>query len=372
MTNNYRAVRCWLKRFGCLAIVLLLLSACRADTLPNPTVIPTVAPNTAAPSLTPSATLSVSVTPIPTFRPIITVTSGPTIAVVANVPTRVPSATPVCLTARAGDTVVTLLNRGGYNDLSSAPAFRQLNNMPPGSNIIQAGQSYCIPRQTATPTPENWDATRTIVAPLLPTSGAVTLNEYTVKEGDTPLALEIKTGVALSYLCQLNPAPDGLNCAGCDLSAPIYQAKCRPTLRIGQKIKYPGPTPTPSVTPTLTGSETATPLPAYNIPRILYPSNGGVVSSESVQLSWLPGGGTLNPDEAYMVLLTDATVSGNSRNAQFLTQATSYRLTPEYGPLDGNPHTIYWQVGIARLGADGAAILISEKSQAVSFTWQRP
>lgn len=363
----------WPRLLAVLFGLLIMLAACRTDTIPNPTVIPTIAPNTTSPSLTPSPTLSVSLTPGPTFRPIITSTSGPTaVAVVADAPTTIPSPTPVCFNAKTGDTIVTLLLRGGYNDLSAAPAFRQVNNMPPGSSVIQAGQLYCIPRQTSTPTPEGYEQTRAAQQAILPTAGAVNLVEYTVKEGDTTLGIEIRTGVALSLFCRLNPAPDGLNCAGCDLNAPIYQAKCRVTLRVGQKLKYPGPTPTPSVTPTLTGSETATAIPAYAAPRILYPLNGTVVSAESVQLSWLPSGGVLNPDESYMILMTDATVSGSPRNAQFFTQGTSYRLPPDYGPLDGTPRTIYWQLVIARVGADGMAIPLSEKSPPVSFTWQKP
>ncbi len=361
------------RRWLCLLLIGLGLAGCRAETLPpNPTVIPSLTSTVLPLTLTASPTLSVSLAPSPTFRPMITATNGPTaVAVVADAPIAIPTLAPICFTAKANDTIVTLLSAGGYADLSAAPAFRQLNNLPPGSSTIQIGQKYCVPRPTSTPTPEGYELTQAAQRSILPTTGAMILTEYVVKEGDTPFAVELKTSVALSLICRLNPLPDGLNCAGCNLNAPIYGAGCRPTLRIGQHLKLPGPTPTPTITPTLTGSETPTAIPAYSAPVILSPVSGATVSG-SARLSWMPASGTLKADEVYLVLMTDATVSGSPRNIQQTMQVTSWLLPPDYGPTDANPRTIYWQVGIARIGEDGIAILISEKSPAMAFTWVKP
>ncbi len=352
-------------------LICLALVGCRPDTLPNPTVIPTV---TITITATVPPTLSISNTPAPpsaTFLPIVTATIAPTpISAVLSVPSVEPTLAALCVTAQANDTITTLLYHAGYGDLSAAPAFRILNKMPPNSNVIQVGQTYCIPRPTQTPTPPGGELTQTAQAPLLPTSGAATYLDYVIKAGDSAGSIEANTGVALSLICKLNPAPSGINCAGCDLNAPIFQAKCRPILVVNNHLRLPGPTPTPTITPTLTGSETATPLPAYDAPIPLSPVDGQAVSGPQ-RLEWLPIAGILQPDQTYMVLMTDATVEGNPRNAQLTTQATSLLIPADFMPQDGAPHTIHWLVGVAQIGADGSAILISPKSAPMTFTWTK-
>jgi len=194
-----------------------------------------------------------------------------------------------------------------------------------------------------------------------------------VQPNDTTIQIEINTGVALSLMCRLNPLPGGLNCAGCDLSAPIFQAKCRVTVVVGQHIKIPGPTPTPTITPTLTGNETATATPAYSAPRPLFPSSGASVSTDSgqIRLEWLPTRGLLQSDEVYLVLLTDTDPNGSPRNFQFTTQATSLLIPVTSLPTDTGTHSVLWLVGVARLAADGSAILISDRSAPAQFNWTR-
>jgi hypothetical protein len=371
-----------------LPIVLVLgglvIVGCQPEALPPaPTVIPTITA-TAPVSSTPLPTSSpvLSLTPVPTlpqapsatFRPLISVTPAPTtLAMVQATSTPVPTLGPICITAKANDTVFSLLFQSGYNDTSAAPAFRQLNNMAPNSNIITAGEKYCVPRQTATPTPPNYEQTQTSQNAFLPTAGPQVYTEYIVQPNDTTIQIEINTGVALSLMCRLNPLPGGLNCAGCDLSAPIFQAKCRVLVVVGQHIKIPGPTPTPTITPTLSGSETATATPVYSAPHPLFPGSGAAINTDGgqIRLEWLPTRGLLQPDEVYLILLTDMAADGTPRNFQFSTQATSLLIPITTLPADSGAHQVLWLVGVARLAADGSAILISDRSAPQQFTWTR-
>ncbi len=351
--------------FGVMSTALV---ACQPDTVPNPTVIPTVIASV-SPTPTRRPTSAVTDTPAPTFLPIVSATATTSAPVVAaDVPTAIPTLSPICVVAKAGDSIQGLLIKGGYADLSAAPAFREANNMSPNSNNIQIGQQYCIPRPTSTPTPLGLEITQTLQARFIPTTGAMIIGDYVVKKDDTSLGLEAKFNVPLGVICKLNPLPDGLNCAGCDLNAAIFQAKCRVILREGQHLKMPGPTPTPSITPTLTGSETATPLPPYRAPMPLAPVNGGTVAGSPVRLEWLPIQGILGANEFYMLLMTDSTVAEQPRNAQYFTQTTSLVIPPDFGPQDAAPHTINWQVVVVRRDANGV-VLLSEKSPPYLFTW---
>jgi len=363
------------RRLFYVLVIALLLAGCRTDIQPPaPTLIPTITV-TAESSLTPTLTPSPagSVEPTATFLPVITPTGGATTpAAVVNTPTLTPTLGPFCVMAKTGDTIVSLLNKGGgYDDLQSAEAvFRDLNHMAPGSNDIVAGQQYCIPRQTPTPTPVQWPQTLTAMAPILPTAGAQVTMPYTVQKGDTILSIELKFSTSLAVLCSLNPMPNGLNCGGCNLKA-VGQEGCRPIVVVGQVLKVPGPTPTPSITPTLTGSETATATPSYSAPHILFPANGTSVSG-SVRLEWLPTRGLLQSDDVYLILMTENDANGAPwRNLQYMTQATSWLIPDGDLPTDGAPHAVLWQVSVARVAANGPAIRLSDFSATASFTWTR-
>jgi len=356
------------------ALALLVLAGCSSN--PQPPSTPTVIPTQAPPSLTLPASVSpapssvVTLGPTPSFRPMITPTPGEASPVaVVNVIAPTATAKPNCVTARKGDTLYIILANNGY-DTSVLPAFRALNNMPPDSSIISEGGTYCLPIRTMTPTPEGYEKTRASMEGVLPTRGAITYIYHPIKKGDTTLLLELLYGVPLGVICQLNPLPDGLNCGGCKLDAPLGQAGCRVLLSVGMKIRLPGPPPSATVTPTLTGNETATATLAYTAPRVLAPRNGDSISGQ-VRLQWLPPGGILAPDEVYLILMSEAVPGAQARNFQKTTQDVSYLLTPEDLPREPGPHTIYWQVGVARLGPDGVAIVLGEKTPPISFTWTR-
>ncbi len=347
-----------------LTLILIVLVGCQANVPPVPTVIPTASQTT---TITPSATLSVSLTPSATFRSIVSATapapvvSGP----IAEGPTVAPTQGSYCYTAKAGDTLVSLIAKSGYADLSVLAETRKLNGMCTTCNDIQVGQQYCVPHQTATPTPQGYDATRTKQAEEgVGQTKVLAVATYVIVKDDNLMSIQIKTGVSLREICELNN-PNPINCGGCDLKKPIGQQGCRPVLHVGDVVKIPGPTATPTITPTLTGSETATPTRSYSAPRLVAPAIGSRVSGV-VQLMWLPAG-ILQPDEVYLIQITDATTD---RTWRFDTQATSVRMPPEAQPADGNQHTFNWKVGVARKSAEGALVQIGQESVIFTFIWQ--
>lgn len=362
----------FLTRCAALIAFALLLAACQTDTLPQPTLAPTTSP-TPSPSASPSptATPPVTDTPIvpPQMRPMIVATQPeiPLVRVEAPQPTATPQ--PPCIVARPGDTLFGLLARSGlYAETSPEllAALRELNGLPPGSNNIQAGATYCIPLPTPTPTPIGYEATQTVVAQELPDLPLRVFAEatYIVKEGENITTVQLNSGATLREICAMNP-PSVINCTGCDLTKPIGAQGCRPIVVVGQAIKVPGPTPTPTITPTRSGLETATPTPPYALPNVASPINGATVSG-TVQLIWLPVT-VLQPDEFYVIIWSDMT---RQQSWQHTTRASTYRLPAELAPPSGERHTINWQVGVAREQADGSYLIISPWSLIYTFTWQ--
>lgn len=367
LTRTSRHTRDRARRHAATGLLLaaLIAAGCQIQPPPGPTEIPTEQP-TASPS--PSPTLSPQPeAPTATqeaLRPLVTSTAlaTPLPAVEVVQPTDTPG--PICFTVRPNETLSDLIFRAGYANLSPLPAVRQLNGLPPNSNAIQVGQQICIPRPTATPTPLGGEHTATARARelALPTR-AFAISTYVIRSNDNITSIQLNTGASLRDICELND-PTVINCAGCNLDRPIGEQGCRPIVRAGQTINVPGPAPTATITPTLTGNETATPTPAFAMPRLVSPVNRATESG-AVQLVWLPVG-LLQPDEFYLVMWTDM-ATGQTWQAR--TPINSFRLPMSLEPADGQTHTINWQVGVAREGADGSYVLISPMSLIYSFTW---
>jgi hypothetical protein len=343
--------------------VVMLIAGCQSTNPQGPTPIPSI-------TLTPLPTRTATPEGVvePTLRPIITATGlGPTPAPVVELPTIAPTPGPICSAAKAGDTVASLLTRAGYADFSPWADFCTLNGMASGCTNIVAGKEYCVPRQTATPTPPGYEMTAaaqfTALGNLVGPQNRPTAM-YTVVEGDNIMVVQIKTGASLRELCELNN-PSPINCGPCQIDKPIGQQGCKPVLVLGAQIKIYGPTPTPTITPTLTGSETATPTPPYPKPRIVAPINGETVIGP-VQLVWVTAS-LLQPDERYLVLMTDMT---SGKSYEFESDSTSLRLPENIQPVDGKPHTINWQVGVARQNEEGAYIQVGNPSVIYTFIWQ--
>jgi hypothetical protein len=345
-----------------ITIALLLMSACQSNIPPGPTAIPSETL-----TITPSPSLTGSVTPIATLAPLITATgleaTARPVAIAAS-PTDTPG--PYCYVAKQGDTLLSLISRAGYANADVLPEVRRLNNLCDSCNGVQAGQTYCVPRQTLTPSPQGLELTRTFVPPevtALVSRGPVIT--YPVVEGDTITIVVLKTHATLREICELNN-PDPVNCGGCKLDNPVGQWQCRPTLRVGAQIKIYGPTLTPTITPTLSGSETATPTPMYAAPRLDTPAQNSTVTGP-VQLVWLPVG-VLHPDEFYLVLVSDVTAQTPAR--EFEATAESYQLPADMMPKDNQPHTINWRVIVSRKTPDGTYIQVGRESLIYTFTWK--
>jgi hypothetical protein len=357
---------------GLCLLILLFAAGCNTPPVgptaqPTATDGPTTIPATATRTITASPLPEFTFAPTPTFRALVTATVGntptPPPAPIAAQPTQKES----CTKALKNDTIGAILTRLSF-DYSALDTFRDRNNIPPGSNIVIEGSTYCMPPRTLTPTPIGYEKTQTALAPILGPKGAQVYIQYKVKEGDTTLALEFKFGIPLGTICSLNQPPDGLNCNGCNLNAGIGQAGCRVLLRVGQVLNLPGPTPTPTITPTLTGSETATATPSYAAPRLLAPENSATVSGV-VRLRWLPAGGILNANERYVVLLTEKITDTQYRNSQFFTDSTSLLIPLEAMPQGSGSHEMLWQVAITRIEEDGTAVQISPRSATATFIW---
>ncbi len=350
----------WLLPGLCL---VLAAAACQPSPPTGPTSIPT-ASRTMTPSPTPSSIYSP--TPLPTLRQMFTATEATILVPVVAPPTAGPTPGPYCYDARAGDTLCGLIFRAGYAECSRnlLIEFRSVNGMAANDNNILNGKRYCVPRQTPTPTPPGYELTQTARPPelRLPT-GVGPVATYVPVAGDTVSGLRIALGITLRELCTLNP-PDVINCAGCDLSQEPGKEGCRPIIVVGKPLSIPGPTLTPSVTPTLTGSETPTPTPRHTEPVILGPTNGETVAGVPL-LIWI-GTRLLEPDEFYLVLWSDATLS---RTLQHETHSNSFRLPAELQPADGAPHTVNWRVGVAKL-VDGNIVFVSPMSRIYTFIWQ--
>ncbi len=342
-------------------VTLGLLSGCQGANPAGPTAIPSVTDTLPAPNETGS--------PVSLLHPVITATGlAPTAAPVVEVPTALPTPGPFCYAAKKGDTLLSLASKAGYNQLDVLPAIRDLNKMCPTCNDIQEGKTYCVPRQTPTPTAPGYEVTQTAQARELPTLQSqpriAAIATYTVVEGDTIIGIQLKTGASLREICDLNN-PDPVNCAGCLVDKPINQQACRPTMHIGAVIKIPGPTATPTITPTLTGSETMTPTPLYPGPKIVSPASGATTAGQ-VQLVWLPSG-ILQANELYLIVITDSTIG---KTWEYEATATSFRLPASMIPTDGKPHTMNWQVVAATKTADGSYIKVGHDSLIYTFSWQ--
>jgi hypothetical protein len=290
---------------------------------------------------------------------------SPVPVVQAIVPTNAP--TPICVTARAGDTLYDMIFRVPYANLTMLDAIRAANGLCPTCNNIEIGKSYCFPRPTPTATAPGYELTLTARATSiagLPTR-VMSIAKYKITARDNGMiALQFNTGASMRDLCELNE--DKLNCQGCNVDAPIGQQGCRVAIPPpGSEINIPGPAPTVTITPTLTGLETTTPTPVFSLPRPVSPVDKGSVAGPAL-LTWLPVG-ILQPDEFYLLTWQDMTAG--TPPLQDRTQATSYHIPREFTPADGQPHEIHWLVGVAREGADGNFVLISPMSPIYTFTW---
>jgi len=125
------------------------------------------------------------------------------------------------------------------------------------------------------------------------------------------------------------------------------------------------PTPTPTLSPTPSGSETPTPLPTIGPVRLLWPAPGDIVAGGPLILRWVSSG-VLDPDELYQVTVVDAT--SGVRYTDF-TANTSLALPASLQPTDVQPHSVTWQVVVVRVGSDNVAFAVGASGEERPFQW---
>lgn len=340
----------------------------------TPTVEALLSTPTAAITLTlpPSATL---IQPTTEQVSVNTLTPTPTSAPPTETPLPTPTFGPYEYTVQANDTLGFIVQQFGYQDLSTGPGsiidqVVRLNDNIQSADILPGpGSVILIPRQTATPTPENVEtaaavaSTNTAEAPNVPEFSLI--DDYIVQPDDTIVEIAQIYNTTLGNLFFLNPDLPGI--FSCNPEIPSGGPDCNITLSVGQTIKVPAPTPTPTLSPTPSGNETATPTPTLAAPIVIFPPNGASAGAGVFALQWTSAG-VLQPDEVYLVQVTDVTL--NQIVLQAVTRNTSYLLPDSLIPTDGQPHTFSWMVWVAKPNADRVYGRVGGIATEQTFTWQ--
>ena len=320
----------------------------------TPTVEAIIATSTEIPTITLTASPSLVQEPI---QQVDVGTSTPTATAAPPTETFTPSPTPgpYEYTIKAGDTLGYIVGYLGYTDLSTAPGsiidqVVRLNDTIQSADILPGpGTVILIPRQTATPLPENTETAEAIEstaasAPNIPTASSIT--QYVVQPGDTIIGIAQNFNITIAQIVVLNP---DLEVSSCNFEIPSGGEGCNITLKVGQVLNLPAPTPTPTLSPTPSGNETATPTATFVAPVVIFPPDGAAAGAGVFSLQWV-GVGVLEPDEVYLIQLTD--VTANKILLQAVTRNTSYALPDSLIPTDGQTHSISWMVWVAKPNAD--------------------
>jgi hypothetical protein len=323
---------------------------------------PSPSPTATSPVMTPTAPLVETATPTPTAGP-------PT-----DLPTVTPTLGPYEHTMQQGETLGYIIQLYDYDfSFDVIDEVVRLNeNITDPDSLPGAGAIILIPRQTATPTPEDFtpppDVAQVLGGGIAPTSPATGLNidapiiQHTVVDGQTIVDIAVNYATTLEVLAMLNP---DIDFSGCNFAIPSGGPNCGPFLSIGQIVMVPAPTPTPTLSPTPSGSETPTPTPTYAAPVVISPPQGGNVPPGVFKLEWVSVG-VLQPDEAYLVQVTD-TVTGEVYND--ITRSTSLLLPDSLAPSDGQTHLMNWTVSVAKPNEAGIYRVVSGAPEQRQFNW---
>ncbi|MBZ0301963.1 MAG: LysM peptidoglycan-binding domain-containing protein [Anaerolineae bacterium] len=357
-------------------VFALLLAGCNFAPSPQGDVSPTV--ETIAltqpallPSPSPSSSpTSMQVTPEPQVETATaTFTPGPPTAL----PTSTPTPGPYEHTMKQGETLGYIIQLYGYRDFGVIDEVVRLNdNIPNADTLPGEGAVILIPRQTVTPTPEDFtplpDVAQVLGVGVAPTSPATGLNidapiiKHTVVEGQTVVDIAVNYNTTLEVLAVLNP---DISFAGCNFEVQSGGPNCNPLLRVGQDVMVPAATPTPTLSPTPSGSETPTPTPTHAAPVVILPPQDANVQPGVFRLEWV-GVGVLQADEVYLVQITDTT-TGDVFND--ITRTTSLLLPDSMIPTDGQPHVLNWTVAVARPNDSGVYRVMSGSPEVRRFNW---
>jgi hypothetical protein len=239
------------------------------------------------------------------------------------------------------------------------PFMRSPDQLPgPGSSII-------IPLPSATATPEGFALTMTAQpnAPQVEMPSNAEIIQVTVQENQTIIGIAQNNSTTLPIIATLNPQ---ISFLGCDFSTPSGGPGCTVFLEPGDQVNVPALTPTPTLSPTISGSETPTPTPTFRAPALVFPPEQASAPARSIPLQWVSAG-VLREGEVYLVEIQDETAGTQHVD---VTTTTSYALPDELVPTDGETHTMRWRVSVAAQNDQGAYRYIGAQGEWRTFSWR--
>jgi LysM repeat protein len=144
------------------------------------------------------------------------------------------------------------------------------------------------------------------------------------------------------------------------------------TIRVGQSLVVPRPTPTASPSPTAVPDATSTPAASYAAPPLLYPADGAVFTGGEapILLQWASVS-VLRNNEWYQLSLRQP--AGGVVSSTIRTRATAWRV-----PLDllqkagATAPEFQWRVQVVREAGEQIYEAAGSPSEARSFIWQEP
>ncbi len=281
--------------------------------------------------------------------PTATITQTPTITFTPTVPatnTPVPTDTPlppIEYTVGLGDTCLGIAGQFGV----SVNSILILNNLSTQC-ILSVGQKIKVPYPTPTPPPV---ATSTL-EPIQATLQACEKVVITVQDGDTLSSIAANYNVPAEAIKSYNSLSTDTVFLGMNLIVPLCE-----------RAPTPGPTPTATIPP---------PYPAVNL---LLPADAVsfTLANDSITLQWASIG-TLRDNEAYMVIVEDATAADGTRLVDYVKD-TKYIVPVSLRPKDSKPHIFRWWISTVRQsGTDDQGQPIWDSAGAPSqqrvFSWQ--
>lgn len=358
------------------ALLLLLAAGCNIG---RPAATPSPTAEWQRLATSEFATATAIPPPLPTAA-----AASPTVQVATAAPTATepppsPSATPTATSiyieyvVQEDETLFYILQlpQHGYGyEPAVAATVVALNDNIPNADSLRGGISILIPRPTATFTEVGIEATKELLATIGAddSSGAVlpagaVVGCHDVLAGDSMVSIAVQYRITLEILSDLNR---DVNWSGCNFTQPSGGPECRPTLRIGQCIRVPAPTPLPTKFPTPSGAETATPTATKLAPRLLYPPDGAVLPPAPLTLLWVGLSG-MSADDEYLIELVDQTTNQSLRQ---VTRANSYRVPQAFIPADGQTHTLQWRVIVARQFENGVYQYVGAEGDWPTFQWR--
>ncbi len=355
------------KRRVILALIALLLTGCELSQIPQST--PTAEIELL---VTPSPTVEIMPTPSATLTipPQLEQTSTPTLGTPLPTSTDTPTPDPYATyIIQPNDQLIAIIQKPPffYRNLDVIEEIVRINpNVESADRLPGPGSSILIPLPTGTPTPEGFALTASAQpnAPQVGVPSNAEIIQVSVQEGETIIGIAQRNATTLSIMATLNPQ---LGFYNCDFANPSGGPDCNVPLSVGEAVNVPALTPTPTLSPTISGSETPTLTPTYGAPMLVYPPQDAIAPPRTFQLQWISVG-ELKDDEVYLVQIEDDTTGAKADPA--ITHSTSYRLPESLIPSDGQTHAMRWQVSVVAPTAQGTYGFIGARGDWRRFSWQ--